>query len=85
MASSMMIATGTPSPRSFSAKEPFIALPGGFPIEKPLNIARRMQTERRVNLKINYAEVQLLLDKSQKKIKNNPTSEQNCPPENSEE
>ena len=25
-----------------------------------------MQTERRVNLKINYAEVQLLLDKSQK-------------------
>lgn len=28
-----------------------------------------MQTERRVNLKINYAEVQLLLDKSQKKQK----------------
>ena len=44
-----------------------------------------MQTERRVNLKINYAEVQLLLDKSQKKPKINPTSEQNCPPENSEE
>lgn len=32
-----------------------------------------MQTERRVNLKINYAEVQLLLDKSQKNPKNNPT------------
>lgn len=44
-----------------------------------------MQTERRVNLKINYAEVQLLLDKSQKKPKIKPTSEQNCPPENSEE
>lgn len=44
-----------------------------------------MQTERRVNLKINYAEVQLLLDKSQKEPNNNPTSEQNCPPENSEE
>lgn len=44
-----------------------------------------MQTERRVNLKINYAEVQLLLDKSQKKPINNPTSEQNCPPVNSEE
>lgn len=28
-----------------------------------------MQTERRVNLKIDYAEVQLLLDKSQKKTK----------------
>lgn len=28
-----------------------------------------MQTERRVNLKINYAEVQLLLDKSQKNQK----------------
>ena len=28
-----------------------------------------MQTERRVNLKINYAEVQLLLDKSQKSQK----------------
>ena len=28
-----------------------------------------MQTERRVNLKINYAEVQLLLDKSQKNKK----------------
>lgn len=28
-----------------------------------------MQTERRVNLKIDYAEVQLLLDKSQKKQK----------------
>ena len=26
-----------------------------------------MQTERRVNLKIDYAEVQLLLDKSQKR------------------
>lgn len=56
-----------PSPRSFSAKELFIALPGGFPIENPLNIARRMQSECRVNLKINYAEVQLLLDKSQKR------------------
>ena len=42
-----------------------------------------MQTERRVNLKINYGEVQLLLDKSQKKLKIKPTSEQNCPPENS--
>ena len=29
-----------------------------------------MQTERRVNLKIDYAEVQLLLDKSQKRAKN---------------
>ena len=47
-----------PSPRSFSAKEPFITLPGGFPIENPLNIARRMQSECRVNLKISYAEVQ---------------------------
>ena len=28
-----------------------------------------MQTERRVNLKIDYAEVQLLLDKSQKNQK----------------
>lgn len=28
-----------------------------------------MQTERRVNLKIDYAEVQLLLDKSQKRAK----------------
>lgn len=28
-----------------------------------------MQTERRVNLKISYAEVQLLLDKSQKRAK----------------
>ena len=28
-----------------------------------------MQTERRVNLKINYAKVQILLDKSQKRAK----------------
>ena len=34
-----------------------------------------MQTERRVNLKIEYAEVQLLLDKSQKKKKKKPAFE----------